>query len=110
LITALCWGECDHGTAGTTAADAGTLESAPRPIATAAILNFKKRKTPLLSCLIAGTPGQLPAKGTWSVNVERAQMFRIWKDRLQTRSRCGQQPSMSGEYERPDRQDQGLCA
>lgn len=38
------------GGAGATAAEAGTLPSAPSPIAMAAILNLMRCNSPLLSC------------------------------------------------------------
>ena len=60
LITALGLGMLDG--AGATAAEAGALPSAPSPIAIAAILNFIKCNSPLLSCVFpAANRGRLPA-------------------------------------------------
>ena len=60
LITALGLGMLDG--AGATAAEAGALPSAPSPIAIAAILNFIKCNSPLLSCVFpASNRERLPA-------------------------------------------------
>jgi hypothetical protein len=67
------------GGAGATAAEAGTLPSAPSPIAMAAILNLMRCNSPLLSCWGQALPASL-LRDNWIGNVGRAPMFRIWSN------------------------------
>jgi hypothetical protein len=86
LIAALGWGMLDG--AGTTAAEAGTLQSVPSPIAIAAILNVMKRNSPLLSDPSQAPPGGGLRKGSGEITINKefcSEYDAAARDRLQWR-------------------------